>query len=172
MFWVHELSCTDFDSHLTPFWSISSAPEPPKSLQTYRKNKDFGILHFSTSHPRNCLSGLVWGPQNFKNRLRDAAWAAQVTPRWRPNRSLDLQNARPDEPWALQTAIQTVQEPILEVPGGWDGLWGWIFFILFYFILLLFYFIYSISFLFLFNFFFLFCYLNLKLFYFFFDILS
>ena len=57
-------------------------------------------------------------PKSLQNRPRNASRGAQVAPRWRPNRPLDPQDGRPDEPRALQTAFQTVQEPILDVPGA------------------------------------------------------
>ena len=75
------------------------------------------MLHFSTPDPKNRLSGSVWDPQILQNRSRNASRGAQVAPRWRPNRPLAPQDGRPDEPRALQTAFQTVQDPILEVPG-------------------------------------------------------
>ena len=56
-------------------------------------------------------------PKSLQNRPRNASRGAQVAPRWRPNRPLDPQDGRPDEPRALQAAFQTVQDPILEVPG-------------------------------------------------------
>ena len=56
-------------------------------------------------------------PKILQNRSRNASRGAQVAPRWRPNRPLDPQDGRLDEPRALQTAFQTVQDPILEVPG-------------------------------------------------------
>ena len=57
-------------------------------------------------------------PKSLQNRPRNASRGAQVAPRWRPNRPLDPQDGRPDEPRALQTAFQTVQDPILDVPGA------------------------------------------------------
>ena len=53
----------------------------------------------------------------LQNRPRNASRGAQVAPRYRPNRPLDPQDGHPDEPRALQTAFQTVQDPILEVLG-------------------------------------------------------
>ena len=76
------------------------------------------MLHFSTSDPKNYFSGPDWDPQILQNRSRNASRGAQVAPRWRPNRPLDPQDGRPDERRALQTAFQTVQDPILEVPGA------------------------------------------------------
>merc|ERR1712185_693882 len=93
------------------------APGPPKSSTAHWKNKDFASLHFSTPDPKNRLSGPVWDPQILQNRSRNASRGAQDAPRWRPNRPLDPQDGRPGEPRALQTAFQTVQEPILDVPG-------------------------------------------------------
>ena len=75
------------------------------------------MLHFSTSDQKKCFSGPVWDPQILQNRSRNVPRGAQVAPRWRPNRPLDLQDGRPDEPRAFQTSFQTAQEPILEVPG-------------------------------------------------------
>ena len=79
---------------------------------------DFAILHFSTLDPKNRLSGSVWDPRILQNRPRNASRGAQVAPRWRPNRPLDPQDGRPNDPRALQTAFQTVQDLILEVPGA------------------------------------------------------
>ena len=76
------------------------------------------MLHFSTPDPKNRLSGPVWDLKILQNRSRNVPRGAQVAPRWRPNRPLDPQDGRPDEPRALQTAFQTVQEPILDVPGA------------------------------------------------------
>ena len=94
----------------------------PPNLQNHEKTNgeknNFAILHFSTLDPGNCSFGPVWDPQILENRPRNASWGgAHVAPRWRPNRPLDPQDGRPDEPRTLQTAFQTVQEPILEVPG-------------------------------------------------------
>ena len=76
------------------------------------------MLHFSTPDPKNRLSGPVWDPQILQNRSRNVPRGAQVAPRWRPNRPLDPQDGRPDEPRALQTTFQIIQEPISEVPGA------------------------------------------------------
>ena len=86
-------------------------------MKTHKKTKDFVILHFSIPDPTNRLSGPVWDPKIVQNRPRNASRDAQVAPRWRPNRPLDPQDGRPDEPRALQTAFQTVKDPILEVRG-------------------------------------------------------
>ena len=75
------------------------------------------MLHFSTPDPKNRLSGPVWDHQILQNRSRNASRGTQVAPRWRPNRPLDPQDDHPGEPRALQTAFQTVQEPILDIPG-------------------------------------------------------
>ena len=66
---------------------------------------------------KNRLSGPVWDHQILQNWPRNASRSAQVAPRWRPNRPLDPPDGRPAEHRALQTAFQTVQESILDVPG-------------------------------------------------------
>ena len=71
------------------------------------------MVHFSTSDQKRIVSDMVWDTQILHNRSQNA----RVNPRWRPNRPLDPQDGRPDEPRAFQTAFQTVQEPILEVSG-------------------------------------------------------
>ena len=76
------------------------------------------MLHFSTPDPKNRLSEPVWDLKIVQNRSRNVPRGAQVAPRWRPNRPLDPQDGRPGEPRALQTAFQTVQDPILDVPGA------------------------------------------------------
>ena len=66
---------------------------------------------------KNALMDPFGTPKSLHNRPRNASWGAQVAPRWRPNRPLDPRDGHPDEPQALQTAFQTVQDPILEVLG-------------------------------------------------------
>ena len=67
--------------------------------------------------PKIALLDPFGTPKSLQNRPRDASLGAQVAPRWRPNWPLNPQDGRPGEPQALQTAFQTVQEPILNVPG-------------------------------------------------------
>ena len=73
---------------------------------------------FSLRIQKIAFPDLVGTPKSLQNRSRSASRGAQVAPRWRPNRPLEPQDGRPDEPRALQTAFQTVQDPILEVLGS------------------------------------------------------